>query len=800
MEQQPNFWPICPTFLSLRNFAYKGIPSDNNEQGKRIYSPNEVGIFSSDELRGFLADASDHKDIKNPLSLFQVVPKDFEYKQIGNRIKEVVLIDKYVKAILGERRIIRIDPDNLYSNFSCCDLFRKCNRNRNRDLCFQSDSRIGLLYDSRLSEVNSNFETFYSILKTIIEEYNMTIEEEEFQLKLCIYENNRFYIRYKCKYSQLYEYFFPIFYQGKVLAILMQGQRFNKKLERENLFKGYIEHSKAGQKLQRAINQIGKKRFEEEPMSEKRLKAIIGRIRSLERRVSNEMNAAAQWYISDCFSSWRREFRNRINSIDSNSGNALADYKQALDNTLQEICEVFNKDGFIRIYSRVSPMDETNPNLITFELIGDSSSNKKLSNNRLQFKSVLDKEKGIVEKDILLQYIINQPVGFMRDIDFFRLEADISSKKAYIIWKRYNSNINNTHFEMYGESLKAIYPTFLKSYFMLSSLQSEQKLEASMRISVHESAQIIPTVIDAINNNETLEILRTGKSYNASSKIELPINKVLNASNRLLLLEELFRRPTLIFKKELPKKGWHDLHRIIYSAKSLFENKVFVQNMQTLVIDKNMSFSSYQLYTDDSYMSQILFNLLDNAIKYGLRGSQIIFNITLNKNPVLKNVLNKNCIRNIQISIISYGDKISEETLEHMYDLYYRASTQNVEGMGLGLFLVKKLCNLMDYTIECKSVEECDINVPLHYFYLQQNNMENTSLEEPYKSLLKRSLSNDIINKVVNYRCRGYWEVTDEEFKALIERPTYKNEFVITIPTDTNNLKTRLYEKKNFNN
>lgn len=799
MEQQPNFWPICPTFLSLRNYASKEIPFVNNEQGRRFYSPNEMGIFSSDELRGFLADASDHKDIKNSLSLFQVVPKGFEYKQIGNRIKEVKPIDECIKAILGERRIIRIDPDNLYSNFSCCDLFRKCNRNKNRDLCFQSDSRIGLLYDSRFSKINSDFKTFYSILDTIIKEYNSKIEEE-FQLKPCIYEENRVYIQYKCKYSRLYEYFFPIFYQGKVIAVLMQGQRFYKKLKKEDVFNGYIENNKTGQKLQRAINQIGKKRFEEEPMSEKRLKAIIGRIQSLERRISNEMNAAAQWYISNCFSLWRKQFHDHINEIDSDSGNALADYKQALENILQEICGVFNKDGFIRIYSRVSPMDETNPNLITFELIGDSSSNKKLSNNRLQFKSVLDKEKGIVEKEILLQYIINQPVGFMRDIDFFRLEADISSKKAYIIWKRYNSNINNTHFEMYGEALKAIYPTFLKGYFILSGLQSEQKLEASMRISVHESAQIIPTVIEAINNDESLEVLRTGKSYPASSKIELPINNVLNASTRLLLLEELFKRPTLIFKKEPAKKKWHDLHRIIYTAKSLFENKVFVQNMQTLVIDKNMSFSSYQLYTDDSYMSQILFNLLDNAIKYGLRGSQIIFNITLNKNHVLKNVFNKNYIQNIQISVISYGDKISEETLEHMYDLYYRASSRNVEGMGLGLFLVKKLCNLMDYTIECKSVEECDINVPLHYFYLQQNNIENTSLEEPYKSLLKRSISNDIINKVVNYRCGDYWEVTDEEFKILIERPTFKNEFVITIPTDTNNLKTRLYEKKNFNN
>jgi len=67
-------WPISPTFISLQKDAYKGIPYTDESGERHIYSPNKDGIFSSDELRGFLADASDDKDINNPISLFQIIP------------------------------------------------------------------------------------------------------------------------------------------------------------------------------------------------------------------------------------------------------------------------------------------------------------------------------------------------------------------------------------------------------------------------------------------------------------------------------------------------------------------------------------------------------------------------------------------------------------------------------------------------------------------------------------------------------------------------------------------------------
>ena len=79
LDNNIEIWPISPTFVSLQKDAYKGNPYTDENGVLHIYSPNKDGIFTSDELRGFLADASDDKDINNPLSLFQITPNNFLY-------------------------------------------------------------------------------------------------------------------------------------------------------------------------------------------------------------------------------------------------------------------------------------------------------------------------------------------------------------------------------------------------------------------------------------------------------------------------------------------------------------------------------------------------------------------------------------------------------------------------------------------------------------------------------------------------------------------------------------------------
>lgn len=798
-----NLWPIQPTFISdCRIIGSKDVQMEKRKQSEMRF-PNIHGVLKADELRGFLADASDDKHINNPLSLFQVVPIYFQGEDSNNRMKEIVPQDTFIKNILSERRIFRIDPGKLYSNFHCCDLYRKCNKGKNESLCYESDSRIALLYHPALESINyeTDFDKYSQTLEVIVKEYNQhkNFPSDEYALKVEKRNDSsispdfkRFlFIRYKCQYSNLEEFFFPVTYAGRVVAVLMQGQRFSLNMKKEDVFSGNIEDSRKGRKLERSIKNLGAKYFQEEPLSEERLQAIICCISRLEGKISDAAYEASHTYINNCFNGWQNEFRITVNNINISSDNALEQYKENLSLILKEIFEEFHDQGFIRIYTlqQYEICNDNAQNGYRFELIGDSSCAKSSQYQTMDF-SFFPITQDVIEKDELLSYLKKPFVDFIEGKDTFRMEMPFKSHKAYIIWKRYDYiyyGEQERHNLLYKNTLKSFYPTLLEPYFILEGAKLEKKLEASMRISVHESAQIIPSVISAINNKESLLILNEGKAYNGNPIISKPMHTILDASHRLLLLEGLFRRSTLVFKNNPPKLYWCDFHRIIYSTKSLFDDRANRDKCQSLQIVNEGGFSRYFLYTDYAYLSHILFNLVDNAVKYGRKGSNVYIKVVLDFE---KDFFGKEEVKNIRLSVINFGDEITD--YKNIYKLYYRNSSSEIEGMGIGLYLVKKLCSSLHYRIECvKSIKISDINLPMHYFYREQNELAKAKISDEHKRILKKELPQNITKYVVNQHVsKNEWEVTELEIQKMIEKPIFQNEFQVLIPIN-NNFKER---------
>ena len=69
-------WLIQPTFISdCRNIGSKDV-AEKRELPELCF-PNIHGVLKADELRSFLANASDDKYFNNPLSLFQITPRNF---------------------------------------------------------------------------------------------------------------------------------------------------------------------------------------------------------------------------------------------------------------------------------------------------------------------------------------------------------------------------------------------------------------------------------------------------------------------------------------------------------------------------------------------------------------------------------------------------------------------------------------------------------------------------------------------------------------------------------------------------
>lgn len=96
---------------------------------------------------------------------------------------------------------------------------------------------------------------------------------------------------------------------------------------------------------------------------------------------------------------------------------------------------------------------------------------------------------------------------------------------------------------------------------------------------------------------------------------------------------------------------------------------------------------------DELHLSNVIFNLLDNAIKYSREQSKIEIH-TRNKNNL------------VYITISDNGVGISKEQLTKVFDQFYRVPTGNihdVKGFGLGLSYVQDIVKRMNGTIKVKS-------------------------------------------------------------------------------------------------
>lgn len=101
----------------------------------------------------------------------------------------------------------------------------------------------------------------------------------------------------------------------------------------------------------------------------------------------------------------------------------------------------------------------------------------------------------------------------------------------------------------------------------------------------------------------------------------------------------------------------------------------------------------YYVSADRLHLNNILYSLLDNAIKYCKKVPDITVNVSVKE-------------AHIFIEIEDQGIGIDPVHKAQVFDKFYRVPTgnvHNVKGFGLGLYYVKKMCEAHGWTIQLKS-------------------------------------------------------------------------------------------------
>ncbi len=241
-------------------------------------------------------------------------------------------------------------------------------------------------------------------------------------------------------------------------------------------------------------------------------------------------------------------------------------------------------------------------------------------------------------------------------------------------------------------------------------------------------------LIKAKENAEKSNMLKSEFLAQISHEIRTPINAVLSFSSLLKeevsenidddlkmsfeIIEKQGKRITrtidmLVNISEIQSKTYEPLNKevCLYSEIVL---KV-LKNYEKDAKDKNLNMftnadiADYKIITDSYSVTQIIEQLIDNAIKYTEKGS---ININLKKKADY-----------VVTEIIDTGIGISDEYKNKLFGLFSQEEqgySRRYEGNGLGLAIVNGFCKLNNITLQINSVKGEGTKVSL-LFPLQKN-------------------------------------------------------------------------------
>ena len=214
----------------------------------------------------------------------------------------------------------------------------------------------------------------------------------------------------------------------------------------------------------------------------------------------------------------------------------------------------------------------------------------------------------------------------------------------------------------------------------------------------HELKTPISTISLATQMLKDNSIPESSKNLGSISKIIDDETIRLSSQVEKVLKTAVFNSGKLNIKPKLL-----DIHEIIENVLKSFY--IQVENQQG-TIEKQLEATHHEAEVDEVHFTNIMFNLLDNAVKYS------------GERPYIK-VETRDVKEGIMIAVEDNGIGIRKKDQKKIFDQFYRVPTGNlhdVKGFGLGLNYVKKMVEQhsgqIDLVSEYKKGTRFEIIIP----------------------------------------------------------------------------------------
>lgn len=359
------------------------------------------------------------------------------------------------------------------------------------------------------------------------------------------------------------------------------------------------------------------------------------------------------------------------------------------------------------------------------------SSEVYLKHNTEKYRSIIScMELGLVEldnddvithvNDRFLQ-MMGYPPNVLIGLKYMDAFCDNSSREIMIRQneKRKTGAIGTYEVKLKNKDGESIWilingaPLFDRNYNVVGSIGAH--LDITQRKKMEQD------LIDAKENAEDVARIRTQFLANMSHEVRTPMNGIIGLTKLLLNTELNEKQREYLNAIDISSNTLlvlvNDILDIskIEAGKMNFESKDFkLKDLVSSVVDvfeskaaeKKLDLESYidrdipeVIVGDMIRLNQVLYNLINNAIKFTEKGKVIVQVDLVDQSET--GVL-------ISFSVIDSGIGISEENQEKIFDDFIQAkgdTTRIYGGTGLGLSIVKKIAELQGGEISLKSKE-----------------------------------------------------------------------------------------------
>lgn len=291
--------------------------------------------------------------------------------------------------------------------------------------------------------------------------------------------------------------------------------------------------------------------------------------------------------------------------------------------------------------------------------------------------------------------VFRQEVALSEETRLYQVYSDLPNFKtgSYYVMVNFPSRSEYIGIKMtiwIFSSVVLLIAVFFFGYTVLVILRQRRLVESQkdfINNMAHELKTPLATITisaETLSNPEILDQPERLQVYTTIIKNET--ERLRNQVDKLLQMSKMERDKIELHLEEL------DLHELLKEVIPNFSLKLEDGHG---MLSYHLNAAHHLIKADKIHLTNIIYNLLDNAVKYSGDG------------PVIE-LLTRNEEGNLYFSVRDHGIGIPRDYQEKIFDKFYRVPTGNVhdvKGFGLGLHYLKMVVNAHKWNLELESEE-----------------------------------------------------------------------------------------------